>query len=133
MTDKKKKKILIVEDEIVLCKLYVKLLNKNNYEAEGETLGKKGLEKIQKNKYDLILLDLQLPDIHGIEILKKIRENKNKCNVVVLTNFTDDKMIEKAMRHGAKAYIKKINLTPDEFIKEINNFFSFQLFSKSFS
>jgi len=131
MTNNKKKKILVIEDEKVLCDLYVKLLNKNNYIAEGVMLGKQGQEKIEKNKYDLILLDLQLPDIHGIEILEVCFKNKKKYNFVVLTNRTDEKIIEKAMKYGAKAYVKKVNLTPDDFIKEIDAFFSFLSFSNS--
>lgn len=133
MTSQSKKKVLVIEDERDLNNLYVKLLRDNGYDAEGELSGKEGLLKIEQNGYDLILLDLLLPDIHGIEILKKINNLKNKYPVVALTNYDKKEVVEEAMKHGVKAYIKKVNLNPQEFIEEINKIFDFFKFDQKFS
>ena len=73
---KRKIKILLVEDSPTMAALYSGYLDKEDYIIEHVETGREALEKFQKNLPNLMLLDLNLPDIHGMEILKYVHENK---------------------------------------------------------
>ena len=74
----KKSRILVVEDETFLRDLYVEILADEGYEVDTAADGAEGLKKIQMGGYDLILLDIVLPKMDGIEILKNIKANPRR-------------------------------------------------------
>ncbi len=102
-------KILVVDDEIHILELLKFNLEISGYEVICLDDGNEGLEFLQKEKPDLVLLDWMLPNISGIEILKKIRENReiSKLPVIMLTakNMEDDKI--EGLDKGADDYITK--------------------------
>jgi len=85
------KKILFIEDERALHKSLKEILEIENIELVSAFDGEEGLKKVQEDRPDLILLDLILPKIHGFDVLKKIKENKELQNIplVILTNLED--------------------------------------------
>ncbi len=101
--------LLLVEDTASLAILYHEYLRDLNVTVKRVDNGTDALSAIadDKNPIDLILLDLNLPDIDGISILKKLKSSKRKIPVVVITaNTTIDKAVE-AMQQGAKDYLTK--------------------------
>lgn len=120
----KNRSILIVEDELVLRGLLVTTLRADGftvYEAEN---GKEGLEEAFKRHPQLILLDIIMPEMNGMEMLKYIREDKwgQSASVVLLTNLGDTESIEGAKAFGVHEYLVKSDWSLDELslrIKEL--------------
>ncbi len=102
------KKILIVEDELCLRFLYKKMI-KEDIEIDEVTDGFEALELLGKKKYNLILLDINLPIINGLDILKKLRDmGKNReTAVIILSALGMKKYKDKAEEFGVKEYLEK--------------------------
>ena len=99
--------ILIVEDDNVMRETISDVLAKRGYKTFLSQNGKDAVELIQKEKIDLVLLDLRLPDIDGITVLKKIRKIDEGIQVIVMTAFPDVKSAILAIKSGAYDYINK--------------------------
>lgn len=99
--------ILIVEDDNVMRETISDVLVKRGYKTISSQNGKDAVELIQKEKIDLVLLDLRLPDIDGITVLKKIRKIDEGIQVIVMTAFPDVKSAILAIKSGAYDYINK--------------------------
>jgi DNA-binding response OmpR family regulator len=100
--------ILIIEDEIETSK-YLKLaLEENSFSVDCAENGLIALQKIKQKEYDLIVLDLKMPEMSGDEVLKKIRESYPFLQVIVYTNYGDDStQLQKLMNLGVDGFIKK--------------------------
>ncbi len=105
----KKGKILVVEDEESLLMLERILLSSKGYKVTGVTDGKAALDEIQKNKPDLVLLDIMLPVMDGFELCKAIKENPETSHipVIMLTAKKSSQDVARGMEVGADAYITK--------------------------
>ena len=117
---KVKPKILIIEDDIELNLLFTTILKNENYEVENYHSGNQILSKVDNLNHDLIILDINLPDIDGFEICKILKNNSSSENipVVFLTSQRDDIYIVKGYELGAEDFIHKpINTT--EFLAKI--------------
>ena len=127
-TAKAKSRILVVEDEHYMRDLYVDLLKEEGYEVESAEDGEAAYELIVNDHFDLILLDLVLPKMSGIAVIKKLRdENKPRSGfpkIVVLTNLGQDSVIGTAVSLGVRGYIIKSDVTPDKIIKDIKDYLS---------
>jgi DNA-binding response OmpR family regulator len=115
------KKILIIEDESALQKSLSDILSHDDYEVKSALDGELGLQLAQKEKPNLILLDLVLPKMHGLEVLKNIKENSEtqKIPVIVLTNLESMHDIERAMELGAASYLVKANYSLKDLMDKI--------------
>lgn len=104
-----KKRVLIVEDEESLLKLETILLTVKGYEVSGASTGKDALEKLAGETFDLILLDIMLPDIDGFEICRRIKEHPRHAQipVVMLTAKKSTEDQERGATSGADAYLTK--------------------------
>ena len=104
-----KKRILIVEDEESLLKLETILLTVKGYEVSGSSTGKDALDKLSGETFDLILLDIMLPDIDGYEICRRIKEHPRHAHVpvVMLTAKKSAEDQERGTTCGADAYLTK--------------------------
>ncbi|MBI2036556.1 response regulator [Candidatus Microgenomates bacterium] len=118
------KKILLIEDEEFIRDLYQRQLNLAGIKTDAAENGKEGLALLGKNFYSLILLDIMLPSVNGLDILKQIKANEKTKDipVVLLTNLGQDEIMKEGFRLGAKAYIVKALHTPDEIVKKIKEF-----------
>lgn len=116
-------KILLVEDEDFIRQLYKRQFEKAGFTIEDFANGKTGLTAALQNKYDLILLDIMLPDVNGIDILKQIKESQTvgKTPVVMLTNLGQDDVIKEGFKFGATGYLIKAAYTPDQVVQEVSN------------
>jgi len=120
------KRILIVEDDLYLRDLYCDILRNAGHYVEGAQDGEEGLLKIAKGGWDLILLDIVMPKIDGVEVVRqmqKLQSEKPNGKVVFLTNLGKDSKIEEALSYeGTIGYLIKSQYTPDQLLSEINNF-----------
>lgn len=119
------KKILVVEDDTFLRDLYLEILKAENYQVDFAIDGEDGLAKISAGGYDLVLLDIMLPKMDGLTILKKVKDSPpplpNKA-IVVLSNLGQDTAISDAISLGAKGYLIKSDYTPDQALKQFRSF-----------
>ena len=115
-------KVVLVEDDTFLSKMYVdKLTRAGGFEVVSVESGQKALEIIKQEKPTLVLLDIILPDINGVQVLKKMREDEDmkEVPVLMLTNLNEKEYIEESMKHGAAGYLIKAHFTPNEVIEKI--------------
>jgi CheY-like chemotaxis protein len=117
-------KILLVEDEELLRKIYRKKLELGNFEVEIAADGEEGLATARRFKPDLILLDIIMPKLNGIEVLKKIKADPliNWIPVVMLTNLATGAAIQECLEAGALGYIIKSDWTPSKLLGEVKKF-----------
>lgn len=115
------KKILLVDDDMFIRDLYEELLRDEGYEMTTAKDGQEGLDKIRAGKFDLILLDVMMPKVDGLNLLKQLtnEEKKNNGPVILLTNLANDPIIKQAMELGAKNYLLKSDITPDVLLAEV--------------
>lgn len=99
--------ILIIDDEPHLPHQFARYLRKHGYEVSTVADGEAGLRELQKNTIDLVLLDLRLPKMSGLEVLKYIREQEQELPVVMLTAYGDVQTAVTAMKLGASDYLLK--------------------------
>ncbi len=113
------KKILIIDDDLDMCKLLTHYLNRKGFEADNAPSGNKGLAKIKETNFDVVLCDFRLGDMDGVEVLKNIKRINPAIAVIIITGYSDIKMAVEVMRLGALDYITK-PLIPEEVINLIN-------------
>ncbi len=118
------KKILCIEDEVFIGELYVRALVKAGYEVTIEVDGLRGLELAQSNQFDIILLDIMVPSITGIDILKRLRNPAETPRlhgkVIITTNLDQREDIRAAIEKQADGYLVKAEITPRELVSIIN-------------
>ena len=115
------KTILFIEDESVLQKTFGEVLKQEGYEVISALDGQIGLRLAKEKNPDLILLDLILPKIHGFDVLKKLKEDKEtqEIPVIVLTNLEGIGDVDKALELGATTYLVKAQYTLEEVVEKI--------------
>lgn len=115
------KRILLIEDEDFIRDLYKRQLELAALTTDAFRNGKDGLEALSQNTYDLILLDIMLPGINGLDVLKKIKgdEKTKDIPVVLLTNLGQDSVIKEGFALGAKEHIIKASFTPDQIVERV--------------
>jgi DNA-binding response OmpR family regulator len=114
-------KILIVEDDTFLQGLSAGRLQKEGFEVIVASTTGAGKAKLNETQFDLVLLDLMLPDAPGLEILQMMRASGSYANtpVIVFSNMSDDSEIAKATEMGATEYMVKSNFTLDEVAEKV--------------
>ena len=115
------KRILLVEDDPFLIDIYTTKLKEAGFKIEVATDGEEGLRKLTEKKFDLLVLDIVLPQIDGWEILKKVKADQKlkETPVLILSNLGQKGEVEKGMKLGATKYLIKAHYTPSEVIEEI--------------
>lgn len=118
-------RILVVEDDQFLRDLYNELLTEEGYTVELAGNGEDGHEKASAGGFDLILLDIMLPKIDGLEVLRRLKAHPAKAAngpIVLLTNLGQDAIIKEGFSLGATGYIIKSAMTPDQVLSEVKVF-----------
>lgn len=117
------KKILLIEDDEYIRDIYKDEIVSSGFSIDAFATGQEGLRAFHKNYYDLVLLDIVLPDINGLDILKEIKQDKIKKHipVLLLTNLDQSIIVKKGFKLGAEGYLQKILNTPDMIVDKINS------------
>lgn len=117
------KTILCVEDDRFIGEMYVRSLRKAGYDVDWMVDGNDGLVAARNKPYDLIMLDIMLPEMRGSEILQILRGGPEDlvphARIIVLTNFEQDDESRIAMEHQVDAYLIKAELTPRKLLETI--------------
>lgn len=114
------KTILCIEDDRFIGEMYVRSLQKAGYEVDWMVDGDDGLIAARNKTYDLILLDIMLPEKRGGEILAALRGKEGDLipttKIIVMTNFDQDEQSRLAMQHNVDAYLIKAEITPKKLL-----------------
>lgn len=117
-------KILVVDDDEYIRDIYEEILQDADFSVDTAVDGKDGYDKITDGNYDLILLDIMMPKMDGVEVLRELSENSkaNAAKVVLLTNLAHDPVMKEALSLGAVAYLIKADMTPDQLVEKVKSF-----------
>lgn len=117
------KHILIIEDEPTLASAYKTLLEQAGYQVSSAHNGQDALDQSSKFEPDLILLDLRMPIMNGVEFLDnyKLKEKHPKVKVIVFSNYDMQEEIDEAYRLGADRYVLKAWASPKEILQIVKN------------
>jgi DNA-binding NtrC family response regulator len=100
-------RILIVDDEPNVVNFLSILLQREGYEVVTATSGKEALEKLKENRVDVVLADLKMPEMDGLELLSRIKQMDNQIAVIIMTAYASIETAIEAMRRGAFDYVIK--------------------------
>jgi len=100
-------KILIIDDELILRNFLAETLKRKEYEVATADCGKKGLALLEKEGFDLVITDMKMPDLTGLEVLKKVKELSPETVVIVITAYGSIENAVEAMQRGAFHYLIK--------------------------
>lgn len=113
-------KLLCIEDEHFIGELYTRALTKAGYDVMVVADGEAALAEAEKDKYDIILLDIMLPTISGVEILRHLRDpnraNALKAKIIITTNLDQEDDNREKIERLADGYIIKAEITPRELV-----------------
>lgn len=126
MSENKKKKILIIEDEEVILNTIAKKLELEGFEVKAAVDGIDGLEKANKERPDLILLDIMMPKLDGFGVLEELQGNKelSLIPVIIISNSGQPVEIERAQKLGVRDYLIKADFEPEEVMEKVRKLFS---------
>lgn len=120
------RKILIAEDDFFIRDIYGKVFSLSGYDVQVAVDGMDALEKIKAQQYEMILLDIMMPRMTGIDVLKNVRALSTPTKntpIFIITNLGQQNVIEEAFKLGMDGYILKSQVTPQQIVEEINNYF----------
>ena len=117
------KKILLIEDEELIVTLLQKKLEKEGYKVFVARDGVEGMEKIKKETPDIILLDIVMPRMGGLEVLEELRRDKElrSIPVIVISNSGQPVELDRAKKLGARDWLIKTEFDPKEVIAKVKN------------
>lgn len=119
------RRVLCVEDERFITELYARALSKAGYQADFEADGQKALQMAQTDAYDIILLDLMVPSLNGIDILHTLRDPAKtphlKAKIIIITNLEQRDEVRADIERQADGYIVKADITPRELVEFLDN------------
>ncbi|MFC1727018.1 response regulator transcription factor [Patescibacteria group bacterium] len=118
-------KILLIEDDQLNRELYAEILQDEGYQVEIATDGEEGYLKMKKGGFDLVLMDIMLPKIDGVNILRKLKEEKKlKGNkkIVLLTNLSEEALLSKGAEVKSYDYLVKSSVDPGQLISQVKDF-----------
>ena len=130
------KNILLADDDPLLIQVYSNKLKSAGYKVESAQSGEEILRKLLEKKFDLVLLDIVLPEISGWEVLEKIKEhclenesfretgkskfkNLEGLKIVIVSNLGQRSEVEKGLKLGAVKYLVKSHYTPSQILEEV--------------
>ena len=116
---KSKKSILVIDDDKSILRTFTRILQKAGYKVDVAETGKEAIEKAEKTKYDLSLVDVRLPDMDGTDLLIKLKESMRGTVKIVITGFPSLEVGVKALDAGADAYLVK-PVKPEELLMLID-------------
>jgi DNA-binding response OmpR family regulator len=116
-------KILLIEDEKEICKIYEETLSSGGYNIISIYDGDSGYEVAKKGDWDLLLLDIMLPNKDGIEILSQLNSDGlvKERKVIILSNIENNEVFKKSQSLGAHKYIIKSEIKPSELLEIVSS------------
>ena len=124
MSDHETKKILVVDDEDAVRDIYNREFTKAGFKVFLASDGQEGLLKAGEEIPDLILLDIMMPKMSGIDTIKALKKNEltKKIPVLLLTNLGEEQIIKEGFKLGIEGYLLKVSYTPVQVVEECRKF-----------
>lgn len=119
------KKILLIDDDTYTRDVYEEVLQEAGFTVATAVNGQDGLQKIKEEDFDVILLDVMMPKLDGLGVLKELQTTSPKTShgpIIMLTNLSQDPIIDEALKLGATSYITKSDINPDQLVLEVGKF-----------
>jgi DNA-binding NtrC family response regulator len=113
-----KAKVLVIDDEQIVLKSCTRILSAEGYDVQIVQTGAEGLRKLADEKFDVVLTDLKMPDMSGMEVLEKVLESYPDMIVVMITGYSTVQTAVEAMKMGAYDYVPK-PFTPEELVEAV--------------
>src|SRR3989344_1426273 len=119
------KKILMIEDDQFIRELYERQLKLAGFDVKATASGQEGQDLLDQNQYDLLMLDLNIPDVSGFQILEHLQKKpKPDMPILILSNVAANEYINKGLEMGAQAFIIKSTYTPSKVVEEVKSLLS---------
>ncbi|MBI2439442.1 MAG: response regulator [Candidatus Moranbacteria bacterium] len=118
-------KVLFVEDDPFIAEIYKKKFESSGFDVLNVTNGKAVFKEAKENKYDLVLLDLVIPEMSGTEVLRELRHNPEypkDLKVIIFSNLSSQEDREQCLKLGANGFISKTEFSPSGVVDEVNRF-----------
>lgn len=113
-------KLLVIDDHTLFRSGLKSLLERRKINVVAAGDGKEGIEMLQRAVFEIILLDLRMPEMNGLEVLRWIRQSEIKTPVIMLTTSSEEKDLIKSLRLGAQGYLMK-DMDPDDLVRALKN------------
>ncbi len=113
-------RVLVIDDEQVICDACRLVLTEAGHSVTATATGEQGLAAIRRGGYDIVLLDMKLPDMDGMEILQAVRQEGIALCIIVMTGYSSISNAVQAIKQGASDYLAK-PFTDDELLETIDN------------
>lgn len=118
-------KILIIEDDKFISEMYARSLKQAGYEVDEVITGPEGYNRAKTGEYQVVLLDIMIPDKTGIEVLEDLRgpdgSGLPQTRIVIMTNFEQDDATRQSMERLADGYLIKAEITPSRMVEIVTN------------
>ncbi|QQS60889.1 MAG: response regulator [Candidatus Moraniibacteriota bacterium] len=120
--EKKGKKVLLAEDDVFVSDVYSMRLRKEGYDVTLAKDGREALDQLNRDIPDILLLDIMMPYMDGMEVLEIVKKKEEFKNipVIMLTNLSEKENIQKTIEMGASDYLIKSHFTPSEVVEKVN-------------
>lgn len=119
-------KILYVEDDQFISEIYMRKFEEAGFEVKNAVTGKEVLRDLKNDLYDLVLLDLVIPEMSGMDVLRELKENPDykgvNTNIVVFSNLSSEEDRKQCLDFGADGFISKTELSPSGVVEEVNRY-----------
>lgn len=117
-----KKKILIVEDDVFIRDIYQVKFSQEGFDVTTAENGLEAVKKLELSVPDIMLLDIIMPYMDGMEVLKKIKSNDawKEIPIIMLTNISEKEKVNEGMEQGVNDYLIKSHFTPSEVVQKVN-------------
>jgi len=113
-----KQKVLVVDDQQTICDGVTRILKKRGWEVDGATDGQEAIDRLDRNSFDMVIADLMMPRVSGMDLLRYVRENHPDVPVVMITGYASIDSAVEATKVGAAGYVPK-PFTPDELLEVV--------------
>ena len=114
-----KANVLVIDDELIVLESCNRILNDEGYSVQAVQTGREGIDRLNKGKFDIVLTDLMMPDISGMDVLRKIMQIHPDTVVIMITGYSTVQTAVDAMKLGAYDYIPK-PFTPEELSEAVD-------------
>ena len=117
--------ILIIEDDLNTRELYEEVFKKAGFGVDTVGDGAEGLKKAQQGGYSLVLLDIMVPKVDGLQILSQLQTHPPKTKngpIIILTNLAYNQVLAEGLKLGAQACLIKTDYNPDQLVNKVKSF-----------